>query len=168
MRQRQHAVGVQQQRNLRLHYDDDDRLTQVTEPFGVTLNFAYDADGNQTQVIDSFGGTQTSYYDSDNYLTETTYSGQSLAARIDFTNNKDGEPTTIARYSDLAGTTLVATTDEGYDGDGNVTSIYTTDASSTVLQNYSYTFNSVTLRFKTGQEVALQNQPEPRLLNCAS
>ena len=51
-------------------YDRDNRLTHVSEPFGVTLTYAYDGDGNQTQVIDSFGGTETSSYDSNNYLTE--------------------------------------------------------------------------------------------------
>ena len=51
-------------------YDSDGRLTNVQEPFGVSLSYSYDADGNQTQVVDSFGGTQNSVYDADGYLTD--------------------------------------------------------------------------------------------------
>ena len=41
------------------------------------------------------------------------------------------------------GGSLVATTSEGYDSDGNVTSIYSTNAGSTILQDYSYSYNSL-------------------------
>ena len=93
-------------------YDDDGRLTNVQEPFGVSLQYAYDGIGNQTQVIDSFGGTQTSFYDLDNRLVTREYSGESQNLRIDFTYGADGQIATETRYSDLSGTSLVATTDD--------------------------------------------------------
>jgi len=102
-------------------YDHDGRVTNVQEPFGVSLSYAYDGNGNQTQVVDSFGGTQTSTYDLEYRLTSRTYTGQSQNLREDFTYNAQGLVATDKRYSDLSGTTLVAETDYGYDGSGNRT-----------------------------------------------
>lgn len=72
--------------------------------------------------------------------TQIVYTGESQSITIDFVNNKDGQATGMATYD---GGSLVATTSEGYDSDGNVTSIYTTNAASTVLQDYSYACNTL-------------------------
>ena len=71
-------------------YDNDGRVTNVQEPFGVTLSYAYDGDGNQTQVVDSFGGTQTSVYDVQDRLATREYTGESEELRVDFTYNAQG------------------------------------------------------------------------------
>jgi len=117
-------------------YDHDGRVTNVQEPFGVTLSYAYDGNGNQTQVVDSFGGTQTSTYDLEYRLTSRTYTGQSQNLREDFTYNAQGLVATDKRYSDLGGTTLVAETDYGYDASGRTTSINTAG-----IQIYTYTYD---------------------------
>ena len=36
-------------------YDSDGRLTQLQEPFGVTLTFSHDSAGNRTLMTDSLG-----------------------------------------------------------------------------------------------------------------
>ena len=57
------------------------------------------------------------------------------------------QPTTatvmVTGMTSYDGGSLVATTAEGYDSDGNVTSIYSTNAGSTTLQDYSYSYNSL-------------------------
>jgi RHS repeat-associated protein len=123
-------------------YDHDGRLTQVTEPFSLTLNYSYDNAGNQTQVTDSQNGTTVSTYDSDNFLTRRTYQGQSQTFRVDFANNKEGWNTTLARYSDLAGTTLVATTNSSYDSVGQVTSVLSTDKNGATINKFVYSPDS--------------------------
>src|SRR5262249_17781748 len=77
-------------------YDNAGRVTQVVEPFSLTLNYAYDSAGNQTQVVDSQGGTTVSTYDSNNFLTRRTYQGQSQVMRVDFDNNAEGWTTTLS------------------------------------------------------------------------
>jgi RHS repeat-associated protein len=125
-----------------ISYDLVGRLTKVTEPFGLSLGYSYDDAGNQTQVLDSQSGTTVSTYDSDYYLTRRTYQGQSQTFRRDFTNNKEGWNTTLTRYSDLNGTTLVATTAYGYDNVGQVTSVLSTDASSATINQFIYSIDS--------------------------
>ena len=49
----------------------------------------------------------------------------------------------MTSYSDLAGTNLVATTDYGYDGAGDVTNIQSYNAGSTPLTSDQYQYNSV-------------------------
>ena len=78
-------------------------------------------------MTDSLGGTVSSTYNGDNDLTPRTYTGQGLNLRFDFTNNKEGWNTTLTRYSDLANTSLVATSKYQFDGAGNVTSVLSTD-----------------------------------------
>jgi RHS repeat-associated protein len=128
-------------------YDHDGRLTNVQEPFGVSLSYAYDGDGNQTQVVDSFGGTQTSVYDLQDRLVTREYTGESQELRVDFTYGANGQVNTETRYTDLsgpaymAGTDVVAVTDTDYDADGNVTSIQSVDSSSTVIDAFTYTYD---------------------------
>jgi RHS repeat-associated protein len=127
-------------------YDHDGRLTNVQEPFGVSLNYAYDGDGNQTQVVDSFGGTQTSVYDLQDRLITREYTGESQELRVDFTYGANGQVSTETRYDNLLGpaygTTadLVATTTDSYDGDGNVTDILNTHLTTTI-DEFVYTYD---------------------------
>jgi RHS repeat-associated protein len=123
-------------------YDLAHRLTQVTEPFGLSLGYSYDNAGNQTQVLDSKGGTTVSTYDSDNFLTRRTYQGQSLTFRFDFSNNQEGWNTTLTRYTDLNGTTLVAKSVYGYDSVGQVTSVLSTDPTGATINKFVYSLDS--------------------------
>jgi RHS repeat-associated protein len=123
-------------------YDPAGRLTNVTEPFGLTLSYSYDNAGNQTQVIDSLGGTTSSTYDSDNYLTRRTYQGQTQTFRFDFTNNKEGWNTTLTRYNDLGGTSLVAKSVYGYDSVGQMTSVLSTDKNGATINQFVYSLDN--------------------------
>src|SRR6202158_5325471 len=117
--------------------------TATTEIYTLSLHDALPISvGNQTQVVDSLGGTTVSTYDTDNYLTRRTYQGQSLTLRMDFANNKEGWNTTLTRYSDLAGTTLVATTINGYDNIGQVTSVQSKDASNATINKFIYALDT--------------------------
>jgi RHS repeat-associated protein len=123
-------------------YDPAGRLTNVTEPFTLTLSYSYDNAGNQTQVIDSLGGTTSSTYDSDNFLTQRTYQGQTQTFRFDFANNKEGWNTTLTRYNDLGGNTLVAKSVYGYDSVGQVTSVLSTDKNGATINQFVYSLDS--------------------------
>jgi RHS repeat-associated protein len=105
-----------------LAHDAIGEVTNERGPFGVTLTMAYDADGYRTVVQDNFGGVTTSAYDANGDLTQEETGGTGLTPlRIDISYNAAGEETGETRYSDLAGTTKVATTSFVYDAEGNVT-----------------------------------------------
>ena len=53
-----------------------------------------------------------------------------------------GRMATEKRYSDLGGTTLVASTTELYDGAGNVTSIASYDGSSNLIDKFLYSYDA--------------------------
>jgi len=122
-------------------YDDDGRITKVTEPYGLTLNFAYDLLNNQLTETDNFG-TQTSKFDNDGFLTERIYQGQSQTLRSDFTYNREGWTTDQKDFSTTAGTTYVADIATGYDNIGNVTSILATNYSSATVDQFKYAYDS--------------------------
>ena len=123
-------------------YDADGRVTQVSEPFGQTLSYAYDGDGNQTQVADSFGGTQTSIYDVQDRLTTREYTGESQTLRVDFTYTATNQIASQIDYSNLAGTAVVSTIDDAYDANGNVTSIESYDATPTLIEGFTYSYDA--------------------------
>src|ERR1700727_2076186 len=122
-------------------YQAQSALTNVQEPFSASLSYSYDGDGNQTQVVDSFGGTQTSVYDVQDRLVTREYTGESEQMRVDFTYTAQGLISTQTSYSNLAGTALVATTTDLYDANGNVTSIATYDATSALIDQFTYIYD---------------------------
>ena len=138
-----------------MEYDPLGQLTEVSEPFGASLNFGYDGNGNRTLVEDSFGGTELSTYDADNQLVEQQYIGQSQNLVTSFTYDYLGEETTeVMMYG---GTTAVSTNVTGYDTNGNVTSMHdVTSASTTVNFDYSYDVaNELTQEIDNGSSTTL-------------
>lgn len=123
-------------------YDGAGRLTQVSEPFGVTLQYAYDDEGHQTLRTDSLGGTVASVYDVENQLTRRDYQGHGLTLRVDYDFDALGRAETLNRYSDLGGLTLVADTAYQYDGVGNVTHILSRDGTTATIDEFRYTFDA--------------------------
>ena len=126
-------------------YDPDNRVTQVSEPFGQTLSYAYDGDGNQTQVVDSFGGTQTSIYDVQDRLVTREYTGESQTLRVDFLYTPDGQIAGQTDYDSLLGpsypASLVAVTGDSFDADENVTAVLSTNASTATIDQFVYTLD---------------------------
>ncbi len=122
-------------------YDADGRVTQVSEPYGETLQYAYDGDANQTQVVDSFGGTQTSVYDLEDRLATREYAGQGEDLRVDFTYTAEDQIASETDYDNLAGTSVVGSTTYAYDADENVTSIVSYESGGTVIESFEYSYD---------------------------
>jgi YD repeat-containing protein len=61
---------------------------------------------------------------------------------VNFTNNHEGWNTTLTRYTDLGGTTLVAATVYGYDNVGQVTSVLSTNPSGATINQFVYALDS--------------------------
>jgi YD repeat-containing protein len=112
-------------------------------PFGADLTMTYDADGHRTVVQDQFGGVTTSMYDGDGNLTEEETGGVGLTPlRINYAYNADGEVTGETRYSNLAGTTVVATTTLAYDAAGNITGQIDKTGGGTSIANYTNIYDA--------------------------
>ena len=65
----------------------------------------------------------------------------STVLRLDFTYTAAGQIATIKRYSDQAGTDLVATTVYTYDLQGNVTGIQSKDAAGATIDEFDYVYD---------------------------
>src|SRR5207302_8998396 len=122
--------------------DDQNRITSTTDVFGLTLNYAYDANGNDTATTDSRSGSTTSTFNADSQLTRKQFTDGTTPLRVDFGYNGDGDVTTTTRYSDLAGTTVVGTTQTAYDDARRSTSITLTGSSTTTLSSYNYQYDN--------------------------
>jgi RHS repeat-associated protein len=130
---------------ITLAYDNRDRLTVKTDVFGVVLTYTYDAADRRTLVQDSLGGTVTSVYDAANRLTSRQLGAVGTltnAARVDFAYNNRDALTTLTRFSDAAGTTVVGTTIYSYDNANRVTTILHDNASNATLSYYAYNYDN--------------------------
>ena len=109
----------------------------------VTLTYAYDPAGNETSLTNSLGGVVSYTYDSRNELTSMTFSGTGLSAEaVALTYDNAGNMTGLTRYSNLAETTVVATTSYTYDAADQMTGITDKNSSGTTLVSYGYTYDS--------------------------
>ncbi|HYV38484.1 MAG TPA: RHS repeat-associated core domain-containing protein, partial [Gemmataceae bacterium] len=147
-----------------LYYDEVDRVTGVSEPFGLALTFVYDDVGNRTGVQDNQGFVETSIYDGlDRLITrELNLPGlgggggdgpdliglDSLltvsvgtALRIDLVYLPAGQISTEQRYSDLDDSTFVGGSHYLYDEIGNVTSIVHQDGGGSPLVTLLYEYD---------------------------
>ncbi len=139
-----------------MSYDALGRVTVAQDVWGNTLTMTYDENGNRTKVQDSQGGTTTSVYNSSNQLTQRQFGGSGQTPlRVDFTYKAGGELSGITRYSDLAGTTTVASTSYTYDAADAVTNIQHKASGGTNIGNYTYTYNSTTGRLDSEQHNGL-------------
>jgi RHS repeat-associated protein len=123
-----------------IRYNTNGEATSVTEPFsGVSLSFGYDVAGNRTLVSDSFGGTQSSIYDLDSRLRTLTYAGQSQSVSEILTYRNGGQVNTATMYS---GSNLIATTTNGVDDKGNITSILEQFANGSTMGRFDYGYDT--------------------------
>ncbi|MBD2459072.1 putative Ig domain-containing protein [Nostoc sp. FACHB-87] len=129
------------------NYDSRDRVTQVSQTgiFGlapVTLNYTYDGTGNRTSVSDNFGVVVNSTYDARNLLTSQTWQGTGIdPARVNYSYDSRGDRAQIQRFSDLAGTQLVGSSNFNYDALQRLTGITHSNGAGSTLANYSYNYN---------------------------
>ena len=153
-----------------LTYDNANRVTNVAEPFGLTLTFAYDAADNRTQVTDSKGGRATSTYDAANRLTERDYTGNATL-RIDYGYSNRNELTSITRYSDLAGSTKVGDTQNTFDDGGRLTNRKQRDGSANVLWNGTYSYDvadQITAKIENGTTTTFSYDVADQLIKDGS
>jgi RHS repeat-associated protein len=119
-------------------YDDQGRVTGVTEPFDVSLSFGYDANGNRVLVQDSFGGTTQSTYDAANQLVSELFSqvGQP-SLEVDQTYNAAGAVASQTRSTDGI---VVATAADTYDSTGNLTNLLYQVGNGATLADFQYEY----------------------------
>ena len=123
-------------------YDALDRVVSVTDPLGLTLTYTYDADGNRILTQDSLGGVTTYIYDAANELTSEQFGGTGQTPlRIDMTYDARGELLSETRYSDLAGTQKVVTTNYSYNGDGQITNLTDVNGGGNTVASFTYTYD---------------------------
>ncbi len=114
-------------------YDNADRLTGI-DNLGtpnaprITQAFGYDKASNrvfsETQVGGATDHADHFAFDNLNRLIEQDQSGAGVAEkRVDYAYDAAGRMTGMARYGDLAGTSLVAGTSNAYDDDNRLTGI---------------------------------------------
>ena len=127
-------------------YDALNRLTAQTDPLGLALTYQYDAASNVTLRTDSKGGVLTYVYDNANRLTSEQFGGAGMTqARVDLGYDNANNQSTLTRYTDVAGTTLVGTTVYSYDAAQRLTSIVDKTGAAATLSYYQYTLNSAGL-----------------------
>jgi RHS repeat-associated protein len=136
-------------------YNAQGQVANVVTPTGVSETFGYDQNGNRDLVEDSLGGVQTSLYNSSNQLVSAVLTQDGATLREDYTYTQSGQIATETRYSDAAGTDLVATTTNTYDLYGDVTEIKTVNASSVVIDDFQYTYTNGQLTSETDTQSAV-------------
>ena len=98
---------------------------------------------NRTSVKDSKGGYTTVTFDAlDRQLSQQTAGSGIAAMRFDYAYTARGQVSSLTRYSNLGGSTVVATTVYSYDAAERETNLKTTNGSGTVLSNYTYTYDA--------------------------
>ena len=130
-------------------YDEQARLTRVSDSFGQFTEYHYDAHHHVTKVVDPLGAVTTSVHDRYGRLLEHT---DALGSTTRFTLNRHGDPVRLERpdgsvvqaeYSDLGLPTRVVGADGGvwsysYDERGNLLNV--TDPTGAVT-SYAYREN---------------------------
>ena len=110
------------------------------------MTYDYDADGNRTAMDDSLGGLVSYTYDARDELTNETLSGTGISAMaVANAYDNAGNMTGQTRYSNLAETTVVASTTYSYDNAEQMTGITDKNSGGTTLVSYGYTYNAAGL-----------------------
>jgi RHS repeat-associated protein len=128
--------------NITYTYDELGRLSTQNDVWNTTLTFSYDAADRQTKIQDSFAGVLTSVYDNANRLTSRQFGGVGQTPlRLDLEYNLRDEVTTMTRFSDLSGTTIVGTSIYTIDDAHRLTRIDHKNGSGTALASYVYAYD---------------------------
>jgi RHS repeat-associated protein len=113
----------------------------------VVLAYAYDAANNPistSETINGTAGATTTYsFDALDRPTRIDQQGSGVQAkRVDLSCNGLNQFTSIARYSDLAGTQQVATTTYQYDSANRTSGLTTVGSGGTVLDSIQYSYDA--------------------------
>jgi RHS repeat-associated protein len=126
-------------------FDALNRLSSYSNVFGQVLTYTHDGNNHVTLRTDSLGGTLTYVYDNAQRLTSEQFSGTGptgTVVRVDFGYDNRNEQTSKTWYSNLAGTTVVATSVYSYDDAKRLTSIVNKDSTATTLSYYNYSYDN--------------------------
>jgi RHS repeat-associated protein len=123
-------------------YDALDRATSYANVFGQVLTYSYGAADRLTLRTDSLGGVLTSVYDAAGRLTSRQFGGSGLTqARADLGYTSADQLSSVTRFSDVAGTTLVGTTAYAYDAASRLTAITNKSGSGATLSYYDNAYD---------------------------
>jgi RHS repeat-associated protein len=130
------------QGTITLGYDALDRPMNETDVLGLTVTVNYDFADRPTLVQDSKGGLTTSVFDNANRLISRKVSVSAGTARIDYGYSNRNELTSLTRYSDVGGSTVVGSTVYAYDDASRTTAITHKNSNSATLSYYNYSFDN--------------------------
>jgi RHS repeat-associated protein len=119
-------------------YNGYGELATQSDPNGIKLSYEYDSDGDVISLVDTLGGTVTSTYNSDGMLSHRTLTTGAGSIGVNFGYNSDNEPISLSR---LAGTTIVANTIYGYDGEGRLRTLQHSGAGSGSIESFAYSLD---------------------------
>lgn len=124
-------------------YNAADQLTSVTDPSGAQTTFAYDANGNQTQVAYPNGVTENATYNGAGQVTQIQATNSAGTVLTSFGYNYTN-PTTSTATNQIYSVTNAAgdTTAYQYDPLNRLAQATQTNASGTVLNSYSWTYDA--------------------------
>jgi RHS repeat-associated protein len=138
--------------SLTFSYDNQNRSTSIdntgTPNFPVVvLGQTYDANSNRLRLTDTIAGqlrgTEAYTYDTINRLTRVTQSGTGVQPkRVDMAYTPVHQLATLTRYSNTAGTALVASSSYGYDPLGRLIQLVHAQ-NTTNLNTFSYIYDAV-------------------------
>lgn len=138
--------------SLAYAYDDLDRVTSVDnlgtpDAAHVILSYGYDAAGNVVSVVDSINGaagaTTSMTYDALNRVAQITQTGAGVAEkRVNYGFNALSQVVSIGRFSDLAGTQVVANTAYSFDNMNRLSLIGHTNFGGTTLASFGYHYDA--------------------------
>jgi YD repeat-containing protein len=126
-------------------FDALNRVQSYTDVWGQVLTYTYNADDQVTQRTDSLGGTLTNVYDNAQRLTSVQFSGTGstgTVVRVDLGYDARDERTSKTWYSNLAGTTVVASSAYTFDNAGRLTNIVNKNSGGATLSAYTYTLDN--------------------------
>ncbi len=154
-------------------YDAFNRVSTEHGPFGTSLGFGYDSNDNVTSVTDSFGGATTSTYDAFNRMTTIQFSGpsQTTPVRVDFSYTPSDQVSSVTRFSDLAGTSQVGSSQYTYDQAERLTAIQHNGPGGGVLNSDGYRYdadNRVTSATENGSTKTYSYDPSSQLIGDGS
>ncbi|HEY7314686.1 MAG TPA: RHS repeat-associated core domain-containing protein, partial [Gemmataceae bacterium] len=128
--------------NYTFTYDALNRTSTQTDLYGLSLTYTYNAAALLTQRQDSLGGLLTLAYDPGERLSSQQLSAGGQTMRIDPGYDNRSDLTSLTRYADVSGTTLLGTTVYSYDAAGGLASIVNENASHATLSSYHFSYDS--------------------------
>jgi YD repeat-containing protein len=114
------------------HYDQDEQVTKIVDPYGKAITYTWDARGNQTSESDQLGNVTQMQYDARDNLTKVIEPKPTATATVNPTTTFTYEPTfnRLTSVTDPEG----GLTNYTYDTKGNLTSMVDASGNKTTFE----------------------------------